>query len=217
MSFPVYFALNWKESVNDPKIFPAQYGFGFTQSGALRLPERVLPNALRIIDDAILPKSVPDAAAMKQLAGLCGKGCLFDFERTPTQMHAAILLSLSPMLKHIPLLAAPKGYLALEPSLLPLLSPPPRCSNWRSFVVQAGASFPRGWMLEIIPCSYEVEMPFPAQSSGVLADALCCYRQKGKTTFYYDTQKTLEKKLYLAGENGCRAAIGLYQELQKLQ
>lgn len=213
MSFPVYFALNWKESVNDPRIFPAQYGFGFTESGTLRLPQKVIPDALRIIDDAVLPKNVPDAAAIRQIAALCSHGCLLDFERAPTQMHAAILLGLSKYCKKLPLFAAPEQYLRLQPSMLPLITPPPRCTNWQQFVTQTGKRHPKGWMLELIPCKYSVEMPFSAQNRGELADALCCYCQTGRTIRYFDTPKTLEKKIILAMQHTCRAAIGIYQEL----
>ncbi len=213
MSFPVYFALNWKESVNDPRIFPAQYGFGFTESGVLRLPQKIIPAALRIIDDAVLPENVPDAATIRQLADLCGKGCLLDFERTPTQIHAAILYGLSQYCKKLPLFAAPERYLRLQPSLLPLVSPPPRCANWREFVIQTGKRYPNGWMLELIPCKYSVQMPFSAQNSGDLADALCCYRQTGRTIRYFDTSATIEKKLTAAMQHSCRAAIGIYREL----
>lgn len=213
MSFPVYFALNWKESVNDPRIFPAQYGFGFTEGGVLRLPNKIIPDALRIIDDAVLPKDAPNTMTIGQLADLCEKGCLLDFERAPSRMHAAILLGLSQHCRGFPLFAAPERYLRLLPSLLPLVSPPTRCANWKEFVIQAEQRHPNGWMLELIPCKYSVQMPFSAQNSGELTDALCCYRQAGRTIRYFDTPKTLEKKLTAAMLHSCRAAIGIYQEL----
>ena len=213
MPFRVYLGLNWKESVNDPRIFPAQYGFGFTDSGALRLPKKTLPDMLRIIDDAVLPKTVPDASTIEQLARLCSKGCLLDFERKPTQMHAAIILGLSQRLHGVPLFAAPARFLHLASSLLPLVTPPQQCTNWRDFVTQIGKRYPKGWMLELIPCKYTVHMPFSTQNSGELEDALCCFDQSDRMITYYDTKKTLEKKLILAQKNACRSAIGLYREL----
>lgn len=214
MSFRVYFASNWKDSVNDPRIFPAQFGFGFTESGAPRLPQAVLPDALRILDDAILPKNVPEEAAFAHLARLCETGCLLDFERAPSQAHAAIVRRLAARLRGVPLFAAPERFLSLCPSLLPLVTPPAQCSNWRNFAAETGKRYPKGWLLELIPCKYSVQMPFPAQSSGILQDALCHYRQSGRTIRYYDTPETLSQKLALVQKNGCRAAIGLLQELQ---
>ena len=216
MPFHVYFASNWKESVNDQRIFPAQYGFGFTESGAPRLPEKLLPDALRIIDDAILPKAVPDAAAFRQLAHQCSKGFFFDFERTPTQMHTAMLRGLSQELSDIPLLIAAERFAPLCTSVLPLVTPPPRCANWLSFAAQTGAHYPKGWVLELIPYAYSVQMPFAAQSSGRLQDALCCYRQTGKKIRYFDTYETLSQKLAIAQEHACCAAIGLLKDLQPL-
>lgn len=216
MPFHVYFASNWKDSVNDQRILPAQYGFGFTESGALRLPEKLLPNALRIIDDAILPKAMPDAAVLRDLAQQCSNGCFFDFERAPTQMHTAIIRSLSRELSGIPLLVAAERFAPLCTSVLPIVAPPPRCTNWRSFASQTAARYPKGWVLELIPNAYSVQMPFSAQSSGRLQDALCCYQQTGKTIRYFDTYETLSQKLALAQEYACRAAIGLLKELQPL-
>lgn len=216
MPFHVYFASNWKDSVNDQRIFPAQYGFGFTENGALRLPEKLLPDALRIIDDAILPRTVPDAAALSRLALQCSKGCFFDFERAPTQMHTAIIRGLSQKLSDTPLMVAAERFVPLCASLLPLVSPPPRCTNWRDFAAKNGARYPKGWVLELIPNAYSVQMPLSAQSSGRLEDALCCYRQTGKTIRYYDTYETLSQKLALAREHACCAAIGLLKDLQPL-
>ena len=213
MPFPVYFASNWKESVNDPRVLPAQYGFGFTQSGTLRLPERTVPNALRIIDDAILPARTPDSAAFAQLASLCKNGCLFDFERKPTPMHTAILRALAALLKEIPLFSAPERFMSVCPSLLPLVTTPPGCASWTDFVTQAGKRHPNGWALELIPRNDSVQLPFAAQSSGELRDAMCRYRQNGRTAEYYDTRQTVARKLSLARANGCRACVGLASEL----
>lgn len=216
MPFHVYFASNWKDFVNDQRIFPAQYGFGFTESGAPRLPEKVLPNALRIIDDAILPKTIPGTAAIKALAQQCSKGCLLDFERTPTQTHMAIIRSISMELSDVPFLVAAERFAPFCTSALPLVTPPPRCSNWRSFAAQNGARYPKGWVLELIPNAYSVQMPFSAQSGGMLQDALCRYQQNGKTIRYYDTYETLSQKLMLAQKHACRAAIGLLRDLRPL-
>ena len=215
MSFRVYFASNWKDSVNDPRIFPAQFGFGFTESGMPRLPDNVLPDALRILDDAMMPKQMPDTEAIGKLAHHCGNGCFFDFERVPTKMHTAIIHGLSQELRGLPLFAAER-FMPMCTSLLPLVTPPQRCANWKRFAAQTGARYPKGWALELIPGRYSVQMPFFSNSSGKITDALCCYRQEGKTAQYFDTSETLLEKLALARENGCCAAIGLLEELQPL-
>ena len=215
MSFHVYFASNWKDSVNDPRIFPAQFGYGFTESGMPRFPEKAISDALRILDDAILPKRIPDTAAIARLAQQCGNGCFFDFERAPTQIHAAIIRKLSHELRG-QLLFAAERFMPLSSSLLPLVTAPQRCTNWQRFAMQTGAHYPKGWVLELIPCNDSVQMPLGAQGSGKLRDALCCYQQRGKTIRYFDTWETLSQKMILARENGCRAAIGLLEELQPL-
>lgn len=217
MSFRVYFASNWKDSVNDARIFPAQFGFGFSESGLPRLPQTVLPDALRILDDAILPKKAPDDAAIARLANLCQAGCLLDFERAPSQTHAAIVHRLSRELNGVTMFVSPERFLSLSSSLLPLVTPPPRCSNWKDFITEVGQRYPRGWVLELIPCRYSVQMPFPDQSSGLLQDALCRYRQSGRTIQYYDTPETLSQKLMLAQKNACLSAIGLLEELRPFQ
>lgn len=213
MPFPVYFASNWKESVNDPRVLPAQYGFGFLQDGALRLPERMIPGALRIVDDAVLPTRAPEQASLAQLASLCKNGCLLDFERKPTPVHAAILRALAPLLEGAPLFSAPERFLEVCPDLLPLVTTPDRCANWTDFVTQAGKRHPNGWVLELIPRNDSVQLPFAAQSSGELRDAMCRYRQNGRTAEYYDTRQTVARKLSLARANGCRACVGLASEL----
>ena len=216
MPFPVYFASNWKESVNDPRVLPAQYGFGFTRDGVLRLPERTVPNALRIVDDAILPERMPDAAAFARLASLCKNGCLLDFERRPTPVHAAILRALAPLLDGAPLFSAPERFLNVCPALVPLVTTPDRCANWKDFVSQAGKRHPNGWVLELIPRKDTVRLPFAAQSSGELRDAVCRYRQSGQMAEYFDTRQTVAQKLTLARAGGCRACIGLASELAAL-
>ena len=213
MPFPVYFASNWKESVNDPRVLPAQYGFGFMPDGALRLPERMIPGALRIVDDAVLPTRAPEQASLAQLASLCKSGCLLDFERKPTPVHAAILRALAALLDGAPLFSAPERFLEVCPALVPLVTTPDRCANWADFVSQAGKRHPNGWVLELIPRKDSVRLPFAAQSSGELRDAVCRYRQSGQTAEYFDTRQTVAQKLTLARASGCRACIGLASEL----
>lgn len=213
MPFPVYFASNWKESVNDPRVLPAQYGFGFMQDGALRLPEQMIPGALRIVDDAVLPTRAPEQASLAQLASLCKSGCLLDFERKPTPVHAAILRALAALLDGAPLFSAPERFLVVCPELLPLVTTPDRCANWADFVSQASKRHPNGWALELIPRKDSVRLPFAAQSSGELRDAVCRYRQNGQTAEYFDTRQTVAQKLTLARASGCRACIGLATEL----
>lgn len=216
MSIPLYFAVNWKDSVNNSNIRFAQCGFGFRADGSLRLPESLLAGAPAVIDDAILPRDAPEAAVYARLASLCKSGCLLDFERPYCRLHQTLIAELSQRLVRQTLFAVPERYCRGLTRPLPLVTQPRRCPNWETFLRETQARHPQGWMLELIPVDYSVKLPVAAVQSGFLSDAVCCYRQEGKQAHYFDTQNTVAQKLTAARRYGCKAAIGLYQELRKL-
>lgn len=215
MSIPLYLAYDWKESVNNWIPPAAQLGFGFFADGSPRLPEQTLPDALTVIDDAVLPEKVLPAA-LERLAAHCRNGCLLDFERKPNAAHRAILLGLAGLLADVPLFAVPERFSALYPRALPFVTQPRQCASWSDFARRTQRQYPNGWMLEIFPCSYTAKMPFAKTQSGFLESAVCCYRQSGASIRYYDTMQTLRNKLEIAERHGCRAAVGLYCELSPL-
>lgn len=213
MSIPLYFALSWKDSAERGKTLWAQFGYGLTADGAVRQPERRMDGALAIVDDATLPKDPPDEWTLRCLRSLCQNGCFLDFEQTPQPIHTALLLDLARELPAQTLLAAPEHVCRGQRRILPVVTQPARCPSWEAFVMDAGQRHAGGWMLELVPCSYTVQLPFCANQTRLLPDALCFCSQSGTRAHYYDNQETVRRKLTLAEKYGCRAAIGLYDEL----
>ncbi len=214
MSIPLYFAVNWKESVNNSQTRLAQSGFGLKKDGSARLPERWIPNALRMIDDAVLPESAVSAAAIERLASVCKNGCFFDFERPVCQTHLSLIIGLRSRLPPKKLFALPERFLSFAPDALPVVTCPKPCNSWKEFARQVQKRHRNGWMLEIVPWSYTVPTKHSfSEKSDVLTAAMCSYQRKNTVLRYYDTRKSIEEKLTLAEEYGCRAAIGIWSEL----
>lgn len=214
MPIPLYFAIHEKDSVSKPKFHAAQCGFGFFADGTLRLPVSILPDALAVIDDSILPQKPPSEEAFRKLALCCQFGCLFDFEQTPTPMHTMLIQKLAQHSASQILFAAPEAF--RHPRLLPLISQPKEPCSWLDFLRKTQEKHPHGWMLEVIPHTHTATLPFAKNQSGYIADSVCLYRQNGRRVQYYESRQTVRKKLSLAEDYGCRAAIGLYRELMRL-
>lgn len=213
MPIPLYYAANWKEIVNNTRIRRAQTGFGFYSDGSLRIPERILPGALCVIDDSALPAAC--AESVQLLAQYCKHGCCLDFERPITQAHRAFIRLLRQHTSRTEIFALPARFSG--EGMIPVLSCPTPCNCWASFLRNAEARFPAGWMLEIVPWNqvvpYSAALSVPVER---LAEAVCRVERQPHGIRYFDTAETLRGKLALAEAHRCIAAIGLYGELNGL-
>lgn len=216
MPIPLYFAVNWKESVNNSEILLAQGGYGVWEDGTARLPRRQIPDAPRIIDDSVLPSAEVSRETLDRLAELCTNGCFLDFERPFCALQLTLTDGLSRRLGRSAFLALPESLAPYAPSALPVVRCPSLCNGWREFCRQAQARHPRGWMLELTPWSETFEYR-EHDARGELPAALCAYVCTDGTLHYYDTRESIRAKLSAAESFGCRAAIGILSELRALK
>lgn len=79
MSVPLYLAADCEEIVTISENQPrALTGCGVFTDGSARIPDLHV-EALRVMDDAVVPERLPDKAALDTLAESCAQGCFFDF------------------------------------------------------------------------------------------------------------------------------------------
>lgn len=204
MSIPMYFAGNWKDSVNTG-LLTAQMGYGFHPNGSPRLPEHGCSAGLCVIDDACLPETLPE---LRELIHAARRGCCFDFERRPSPAHRRLLEAMVPQLQGIILL--PEAFAA--PGTLPLVRATGLCNDWHSFVRQAAQRHPKGWALELSPCRYRRRAGDLRDQAAHMTPGGCWCRVRSGILEYYDTRESIDAKLETAVRHGCRAMIGLYEE-----
>ncbi len=204
MQIPIYLAVRQEEIKNFPI---AQIGFGFYPNGNVRLPSRILPRAIAVIDDLHLPNF--SQSAIEILKSKTPHGCIFDFERNPSKQHQQLIAAVPKII------AIPSNFYEFAPKALPIVSCPEPCNHWQSFLRSTQKRYPRGWMLEITPWKRKVSATAP-KSEGYLQNAVCRYKHENGELMYYDTKQTIAQKLTLAQSFGCRAAIGILQELREL-
>lgn len=208
MSIPMYFAGNWKDSVN-AGLLTAQMGYGFEPDGRLRLPEAAHHASLCVIDDAFLPDVLPELDALE---AALSNGCCFDFERSPTPAHHRLLQAMQPYL-HEPVLL-PEAFSL--PGVLPLVRTAEPCNNWQHFVAQTGRRYPGGWALELRPiCTQQRIAGLPTLPAQLTPGGCWCRADNGLLECY-DTRESLNLRLHTAAQHGCQAAIGLYPELKHI-
>lgn len=217
MPIPLYFAMNWKEIVNNPPQRLAQGGYGVREDGKARLPERHLSGALRIVDDAVLPTAEVTEEALDRLAALCADGCCLDFERPLCAMQLSLIGGLRRRFGRGAFLALPERFAPYAPEALPVVSCPTPCNCWREFVRQAHVRHRQGWMLEITPWSLCIPVENAGTARGKLPAALCSYIRSDGMLLYFDTRESIRAKLAAAESYGCRAAIGILRELRELK
>ena len=206
MSIPMYFAGNWKDSVNTG-LLTAQMGYGFRPDGGLRLPQQGRSASLCVIDDAVLPQVLPE---LGQLIEAAKGGCCFDFERRPSPAHRRLLEAMVPQLRGLILL--PEVF--HRPGVLPLVRAPGLCNDWHSFVRSAAHRHPKGWAMELVPCRYHCRTGGLRDLAAHLTPGGCWCRVREGVLEYYDTKESIDAKLETAARHGCRAAIGLYEEFE---
>lgn len=205
----MYLAVKKEEAINYPKKYLAQFGYGLRRDGQLRIPEEPV-NGPIIIDDAIAGTWSEDA--LKELAGYCKNGYILDFERPFSEGHRRLMAALPPE----KLLAIPANCFNPRLKGLPVLACPSVCNSWLQFLENSNQKFPRGWALEITPWKLQKKSR-PGESSGFLLQSLCRYTRSGGIVTYYDTRETLCKKLKLARDYRCRAAIAVLEEVRPLR
>ena len=214
MSVPLYLAADCEEIVTISENRPrALTGYGVFADGSVRLPDRHI-EALRVIDDAILPARPPDEAALNALAADCSQGCFFDFLRRPSEFHRLLLDGLKKRLPTSAPLFVPKRYLSLAPQAVCVLSPSRPSNRWTNFLQAAEASYPTGWALELIP--WNLRVPLSAEAAGAkhLASACCMLERRTDGLHYFDTPETLQARFNLAQRHGCVAGIALNCEMK---
>lgn len=210
LAIPLYFAANWKQFVYSPGKRWAQTGFGVTTGGALRLPQERIPDALCVIDDREVPADPVSDELLQALAEQCRSGCFLDFERPPLPFHAALLAALAQV---TPLLVAQR-FASGPVQALAVISCPQPCNSWAHFCRERAARWPGGWALEVTPWQHSVRSQLRcAAMPRFLPGALCRCRSGADGPVYYDDRETLLQKLAVAERYGCRAAIGLAEEL----
>lgn len=218
MSIPLYFAVDCKEiEIFHPRSLFALTGFGLYPDGTARLPEQIPQGEgmLAVIDDAILPDSVPERQALDTLASYCTGGCFLDFMRPVSEVHAAWIVGLRQRLSPELPFWLPERYLHFISKSLCVISCPKPCNHWERFTAEAGKRFPNGWCLEVTPWSETIALSLP-QKNGYLPHALCQFQYTDGLCRFYDTQQTITDKLHIAEAHGCRAAVGLFRELSPL-
>lgn len=209
LSIIIYLAIKGEESKNISEKRLAQVGFGFYPDGSVRLPERIVTNAVAVIDDRFLPK-ISDSA-MLQLKSKVNHGCILDFEREPSEAHFKWMQRLADRR----IIALPERFSQKMPQALPIVSCPEPCNSWAQFAKNAHARHPKGWMLELIPW-HETKVGSGVPADGFLSDSVCRFRRTEKGILYYDTAETLRQKLTVAQNHGCRAAIILHSDCPDL-
>lgn len=210
MSIPMYFAGNWKDSVNTKCFRTAQMGYGFHKDGSLRLPKPGCHADMCVIDDANLPQTLPD---LHLLAAAAMNGCCFDFERQPSPAHKQLLEAMLPKLRGM--ILVPEAFSC--PGALPLVRAIGLCNDWHSFVRRAKQRHPHGWALELSPCRYRRDAAGLPDAETHLNTAGYCCRVKSGVLEYYDTKATVRAKLETAARHGCQVMIGLYEEFEGLE
>lgn len=208
MSIPMYFAGNWKDSVNRD-ILTAQMGYGFYPDGRVRLPKGAGQSALCVVDDAFLPTALP---ALDTLITAAEKGCCFDFERKPDELHRKLLRAMASGLHGLILLPEPFQLSTATP--LVRVQQIPNC--WERLMEDCGRRYPAGWALELTPYQCTLANRATAEQEPQLIPAGCWCRVWRGQTEYYDTRESLSWRLERAEKHGCKAAIGLEQELWPL-
>lgn len=216
MSIPLYFAMNWKESVNSATTHRAQLGFGFQADGTLLLPEERLEGAPIVLHDAVAPPKRLSGQTMDVLIRCCRFGCFCDFERPCSQAHLKLLSALREALGSQALLVVPEEYGAHFPDVPVLVAPGPLVHNWESCFRTAGRRHGNAWFLELEPCRVQYRSPIIQKQETLLPGCLCKASHDGEKISYRDTEDTLQKKLSLAQACGCRGALALYREWQDL-
>lgn len=209
LSILIYLAITGGEGKNFPEKRLAQVGFGFYPNGSVRLPERIVPDAVAVIDDRFLPK-ISDSA-MLQLKSKISHGCILDFEREMNEKHLRLMQKLADQR----IIALPERFSQKMPQALPIVSCPEPCNSWLQFAKAAHERHPKGWMLELIPW-HQVKAGNGSQAEGFLQNSVCRFRRTEKGIVYYDTAETLRQKLAVAQTHGCRAAIALHSDCPDL-
>lgn len=206
MSIPMYFAGNWKDSVNTG-LLTAQMGYGFRLDGSLRLPMQGCRASLCVIDDACLPDPLPE---LDGLIDAAKQGCCFDFERKPSPVHRRLLEAMVPQLRGTILL--PEAF--ATPGALPLVRATGLCNDWHSFVRQAAQRHPKGWAVELSPCRYRRRANGLRNQAAHMTPGGCWCRIQDGILEYYDTRESIDGRLETAARHGCQAMIGLYEEFE---
>lgn len=215
MSVPLYFAADCEEIVTISENQPrALTGCGVFADGSARIPDLHV-EALRVIDDAVVPERLPDKAALDTLAEGCAQGCFFDFLRKPTEFHRALLDGLKKRLPENAPFFVPQRYLALAPQAVCVLSPTLPQNCWEAFAFQAKAEYPRGWCLELIPWSLRVPLKAEPKSARRLPCSCCLVERRADGLLYFDTPQTLHARFSLAQHYGCIAGIALNCEMKE--
>lgn len=210
MSIHMYLAVKVGEITKSTEKRLAQVGFGLYPDGSVRIPERIIPDALAIIDDMNLPNF--SNSAIELLKRKVNKGCILDFERQPNDRHIRLIRALSDK----KIVGVPEVFHSHCPNALPMISCQEPCNNWLHFLRSTHKRFPDGWMLEITPWKHERNGRV-SRAEGFLQNSLCHFRRENGKILYYDTSKTIQQKIILAERNGCRAALALYSELKQLE
>lgn len=220
MPIPLYYAAEWKQIVtNSTKVPQAVTGFGLYEDGSPRIPEGIAaePQAMAVIDDAVLPQGVVPEETLDTLGSYCKAGCCLDFLRPLCPQHLALIHGLARRIPEGRPFLLPAPYHSLAPSALCVLSCLKPCNRWTSFLEQAQQAHPSGWCLEVTPWRRAVPFaPGRLCPGGPVPLALCRCRPQGEGLLYYDTAETLRMKLTAAEAYNCRLAIGLLQELEAL-
>ncbi len=204
MQIPIYLAVRNEEIQKFPL---AQLGFGFYPNGSVRLPNRILPRTVAVVDDMYLPNF--SQSALEILKSKLPNGCIFDFERKPTALHQRLISSVTKII------ALPAQFQEFAPKALPIVSCPEPCNQWQAFLRNTQKLYPKGWMLEITPWFRKVSGT-AQKAEGFLQNSVCRYKHEDGELIYYDTRQTIAQKLTMAQGYGCKSAIALLDEVRKL-
>ena len=213
MSIPMYFVAKQKENVTQSGAIALPYSCGSSKNGNLRLPEHFWTGVPLLVDDAV--PTLLSSAGLKRLTELCEKGCILDFERSVSQFHISLLRRLSEL--PLPFLWLPERYLSHAPKAVAIVSHGLPHNSWQQFCHAQQSRFKNGWALELQPMHCVKKMPYPQKSQDFyLSDAHCRGKIENDSITYYDTKKTLLKKLHIASEFGCQGGIALWSEWSAL-
>ena len=213
MSIPLYFAI-CEQEYSAAERFPfAQCGFGFHEDGSPRLPERIVPNALCVIDDAVLPPvGLLTAQSVDALAACCSGGCVFDFEREEAAAHRFIV-QLAASLPRSARIVLPVRYRHLLPDATPIVSCPAPVNRWQAFLAQTQKNT-AAWMLELVPWAQTYRFCCALQADRLLPQAMAHCNVQGNEVRYRETAQTIQERVTQAEAYGCIGVIGLYSELK---